>query len=436
MTAPAFVTDSGMRVFTERDMTLPLVAIELVISRGSTSDPIGREGLTRLWAHLARRGPKGVSAEQFDERLDSLGSSLGTTVLTESTRVGGIVLARNLEPFLGAVGSMVTKPGLRANDFGRVRRRAQADVRALRDDDQTLAARAFRRHLFGRHPYGRPAWGTDASLRAISLDEVRAHQPRMVSGEQMILGVAGAFEPAELEAWVNRAFRGMGRREAPRPPNRGARAPNGRRVILVDKPQRTQTQLYVGTLGLRVGDRDHAAATVANTAFGGTFTSRLMREVRSKRGWSYSASSSLSADRQREAWAMWTHPAAERVLDCLRLELDLVEGWCQKGVSASELRSAKRYLIKSHPFERETAVRRLSLQLDSELYGLPDGWHEELPASYAEVTRAEALHAVRRFLDPSRLTIALVATRTDELERGLREIDGVRSVDVVSYDSL
>ena len=436
MSRATFVTDAGIPVFLEEDHALPLVDVEVVIARGSTTDPVGQEGLTRLTARMMRRGPKGRRSEAFDEHLDRLGSSLGASVLTESTRFHATVLKRNIAPFLKSLGGVITAPALRKSDFARVRRRAVADVRSLQDHDRALAARALRGALFGAHAYSRPVWGTETSLGRIGLSDVRAHHDRLVRSRHVLLGFAGAVTEDELRPWVEAAFAGIPRDAVSRPRSRSARRRAGRRVVVVDKPQRTQTQLFVGSLGMRAGDERQTPAAVANTGFGVMFTSRLVREVRSKRGWSYGANSHLAVDRQRESWTMWTHPGAEQLLDCLALQLRLVEQWCDKGLSAKEIRSAKRYLIKSHAFDRETAHKRLSAQLEAALYALPHDWHSGFAKRLSRVTRPSAHAAIRSFLDPSELTIALVATHTPELERGLRALSGVRDVRVLPYVSL
>src|SRR5207253_3567377 len=85
---------------------------------------------------------------------------------------------------------------------------------------------------------------------------------------------------------------------------------SGRRLVVVDKPERTQTQILIATMGTSPYDEDHVPLVIANAVFGGSFTSRLMREIRSKRGWSYGASARASIDRRRQAWVLWTVPSA------------------------------------------------------------------------------------------------------------------------------
>lgn len=429
--SPAFHTSLGVPVFVEPSHALPLVDVELVLLRGATGDPAGREGLTYLCAQLARRGPKGMKAEAFDERLDALGATLGVSVSAEHVRLGGTVLRRNLARYLALIGRMLSAPGLRADDFARLRRRTEAELVALRDHDRALAGRAFRRQLFGAHPYARPVSGTLSTLRQLRREDIRARHQSLVRREHLLIGVSGDVTAAELAPLVEDAFGDLPSGAVPRPAAKAARPPAGRRVIVVDKPERSQTQLYVGTLGVRIGDPDYHALLVADTGFGGTFTSRLVKAVRSDRGWSYGAGTKVGADRQPDAWTMWTHPSASQVLDCLRLELELFDAWVERGLDASEVRRSKRYLVKSHAFDVETAGKRLELQLETAAYGLPRDWHPGFVKRVNAVDRARAHEAVQRHLDPSRLSIGLVATADAELLTGLRALPGVRSVTTI-----
>lgn len=377
-----------------------------------------------------------MRAEAFDERLDRLGATLGISVSHEHMRIGGTVLRRNLEPYLTLLGRMLTQPALRPTDFSKLRRRSIADRLALRDHDRGLAARAFRRELFGSHGYGRPIAGTQSSLANIRRAHVVERHAALIRRGQILIGIAGDITEDQVAPLLEKALADLPKGRTRRPRARDAKPLAGRRVFVVDKPERSQTQLYVGTLGAKVGEPGHAALVVGNTGFGGTFTSRLMKEVRSERGWSYGASSRVGADRQRDAWTMWTHPGAEQLVDCLALQLDLFDRWVAKGLSGQEVKRAKRFMIKSHAFDRETASKRLDPRLDALAYGLPEDWPAGFEGRVRKVTAKAARAAVAEHLDPSSLTIAMVATATPELLTGLEGLHGIASVKTLSVNDL
>jgi zinc protease len=436
ISGPRFHTAHGIPVFHEPSHDVPIVDVEIIAREGALTDPIGREGLTKMSAQLMRRGTRKLSTEQIDEAVDALGASLAVNAGHGLVRFSGAVIRRNLEPFLALLGEMVTKPAMRARDFDRLRREVHADLIAVRDHDRGLAYRAFRQHLFGSHLYGRPVTGTLSSIAAITRGEILAQHEKIFTTGSLVIGVAGDVAQDTLQPLIDRAFRGVPEGSTARVRLGAPRLARGRRVLVVDKPERTQTQVYAGTLCIKAAEPDFHSLLVSNTAFGGSFTSRLMQEVRVKRGWSYGTGSKVGVDRQREAWTMWTHPSSEQLLDCLALELDLMDKWVDRGLSAAELRRAKKYLIKSHAFDLDTAAKRLEPQLDTELYDLPPDWHPTYVQQVKAVTREGAAAAVKRHLSARDLAISIVATVTDDLLRGLRSLPGVTSVDTIPFDRL
>ncbi len=433
---PRFTTAKGIPVFVEPSHELPLVDVEILFREGAVLDPVGSEGLIRLTAQMIRRGPRGMSAEAFDEAVEALGATLGAAVGSHTIRFTGAVIRRNLEPFLALVGRMLTDPGLRAKDLARQKRKNEAELVELRDHDRSLAARAFRRFLFGDHPYGRPATGTLETVPRFTQREVRACYEQLLTTGDVIVGVAGDVEPEELAPMIERALGAIPSGPRRRVELAAPELPRGRRVLVVDKPQRTQTQVYLGGLGAKVDDPAYHALLVANTGFGGMFTSRLMQEVRVERGWSYGAASKVGTDRERDAWTVWTHPAATQVLDCLRLELELIDAWIERGLDDDEIARAKDHLVKSHAFELETAEKRLDPQLETELYDLPLDWHPRFVERVRAVTSRSASRAVRSHLRGRDLAITMVATATDELLAGLRALPGVRAVETIDAASV
>jgi len=211
------------------------------------------------------------------------------------------------------------------------------------------------------------------------------------------------------------------------------RARRGRHVVIVDKPERTQTQLIIGTLGARTRDRNLFPLLVSNTAFGGTFSGPLMQQVRGVRGWSYGAYSRLLHSTQRDAWYMSTAPAAEYSADCAALQLDLLERWVDGGTKQTELRFAQRYLINSHCFDRDTASKRLEARLDVELLDIPRSYVDKYDQLVARVTRQEANNATRARISDKDLTIVVVATASD-VATSFERLPGVKSVEIVPFD--
>lgn len=422
-----------MKLLVESSDVLPLVDIEIAFRTGSLRDPVGKEGLAQLSGHLMRRGPRGLSQARFEERVASMGARVSVEVSMRTTRVRATVLRRSLEPLLALLAKMIWRPALRQDDFEKLRRQAQAGLAARLDDDQTLGAVRFRKTLFANHPYSRTLGGTRASLGRLTVEDARRFYRRELQNRDFVIGIAGDVERHEAEGLVARHLaprRSNQRPHADVPPTRLRR---GRHVVIVDKPQRHQTQLFIGTLGARTRDRHLFPLIVSNTAFGGTFSGPLMQEVRASRGWSYGAYSRLLHSTARDAWYMWTAPAAEYSADCAALQLELLERWVDRGIPKTEHRFAQKYLINGHCFDRDTPSKRLEAQLDVELLGVPKRYVDRYDAMVERVTLTEAHEATRRRISPRDLTIVVVATAS-EVEAAFSALPGVSSVEVVAFD--
>jgi zinc protease len=208
----------------------------------------------------------------------------------------------------------------------------------------------------------------------------------------------------------------------------------GRRLFFVDKPERTQTQIVIGSLGTHPRDPDHWALVAATAVFGGTFTSRMMREIRSKRGWSYGTSARLSIERRRHAFTMGAAPAAADCAPCVALELELLADLTQRGITPRELAFIKNYLIRSHAFEIDTAPKRLGQVLEAELLDLPADYHTGYLDHVRAVTLEEANLAVQRRLSADHLVVVVVGTASEILDGVKSAIHGLREHTVLPFD--
>lgn len=426
---------SDLPVLVESSRALPLIAVSVACRNGALLDPEGKEGLTRLVARLMRRTAAGLDPQQIDVRIDSLGGSLGIDAAHSTVSFHGTVIARSLEPFVDLFADMLCGPGFAEAELGRLKRETQSDIVESRDNDRTLARRWFRRKLFQGHPYGRAVSGTIPSLEGIDAADVRAHYKRMLGRNQLVFAFAGDIERGAAERVASRLVGALGPVEgtddtAPEPTGI-----QGRRLVFVDKPERSQTQILIGGLGTHPRDPDHVALHVANTIFGGTFTARLTQEVRAKRGWSYGAYSSLPYDRHRQAFSMWTFPKAEDAAPCIQLELQMLEAWRERGVTKKELSWAKRYLVRSHAFAVDTASKRVSLALDEVIYDLPPGYHAEYVDHVQAVTLEQANAAIQQRISTDDLLIAVVGTEK-QIGGAVRDaVDRLDSAETVAFDS-
>jgi len=435
VTSAAPERERSPKVLVETSRELPLVSVSVALRTGAILDPPGAEGSMRFLSRLMRRSAGGRSADANDRLIEGMGGSLGADV-TQSTAVfQGTVISRSLDRFVDVLVDTIARPTLPDDELERLRRETEAELTESLDDDRGLARRFFRRRLFPDHPYSRSAGGTLAGVKQVNGELLKALYRRAVVPENLVFAFSGDVTEDRARAIAETIASALPGGPAPVDATPEPSIPPGRRLVFVDKPERTQTQILIGGIGSHPRDPDHTALVIANTAFGGTFTARLMQEVRAKRGWSYGAYSSLPIDRRRQSFSLWTFPKASDAAACIALELEMFKALREKGVTSGEFGWARRYLVRSHAFALDTAAKRVGLLLDAELYDLPDGYYSRYLEHLRAATLEQANQALRERLSDENILLSVVGTAETTFADVKNAVPNLASADVVRYDA-
>ncbi len=434
--SPARVDLSGgAALYVEASHALPLVTIAISLRRGATGDPPEKEGLCRMTARMLRRGCKGMTSQEIDAEIDRLGAEMSFDVCASHVTIHAQVIRRSLEAWVDLLARILGTPTFSEVELARLRRETAADIVEARDSDRSLAQVAFRRAVFAGHPYARSAVGTIRAVESITEGDVRAAYGRDFTRGNLVLGFAGDVTQEEAVRLSERLVRALPEGpvnidDVPEPAQT-----KGRRLVFVDKPERTQTQILIGSLGTWPHDPDHVPLSLGCAVLGGTFTSRMMREVRSKRGWSYGAYARLAIERRRHSFSMWTFPAAADAPACIELELGMLTDFVSKGVTPREATFMKRYLTRSHAFDIDTAAKRLHQALDVDLLGLPPGYYDKYLDHVAAVTPDAINAAIPARLSPADIRIVVVGTKGDLFEKVRAAIPDLAEAETIPFDA-
>ncbi len=429
----------GGQVLLEENHDLPLIRVQLSLRAGAATDPDGKEGLCNFAAELLARGAAGKNRAELDAAFDALGSSLEISTDYDGTVFEVTVLKEKLDPVLALIADVLLRPEFSEVEAEKLQRELVAQLDELRDDDGSLARRFLQRSLYGaEHPYGRSVLGTESSIAHFDADSARAWHRASLRSDSMIFGAAGAISADEFERALTRHFSALPRVTADNPSPAIAtppdpKSPRGIHITLVDKPERTQSQIVIGEPAPAWSDPSFAALQVATCAFGGTFTARLMNEVRSKRGLSYGAGARLGFGRGRRALVMNVFPSLEQTAETVELVLKLFHDWVKDGVTDEEVEFARGYLQRSFAFSIATPEDRLDLRAAYEIAGMPPDWLDQYVPRIGAVRPEEARRALREKLRPADLEVCIVTT-AEKLLPLLRPL-GHDHIDVVSYES-
>jgi zinc protease len=425
---------SNPELHIEPSADAPLVWVEVAIKGGAAADPFEIEGLHRHAGLLARRGAGGRDRAEFDDALDYLGASIDVGVGRDTVTVSALTLTRNLDAVVAMLSDILAAPRFSLEEHERLRRETPQVLDEIRDDDSALATRWFDRECVPGHPYARTPLGTVASLERIDRDAAAALWRREVVTANLVIGVAGDIDEAIAHTIAARLTERLPTTPAPALPTLASTgAASGQRIVLVDKPERSQAQLRMGHIGPRYGDDDTAALLLFETGFGGMFSSRLMQEIRVKRGWSYGAGCTVRRSRDRHWIEMWMATAIENAGDAVATSLELYGDVAAQGLTDDELALARAYVVGSMPFHQATARQRMQLAVRDAVFGLPANYTLSLSAQVANLNADDVRRATARWLRPDDMVTVAVATR-DVAEAGLGSA-GAGPLTIVAYDA-
>lgn len=428
---------TGPVVVVESSPDTPLVWFEVAIRGGASTDPRGVEGLHRHAALLARRGAGRRARAELDETLDSLGAALDVGVSRDAVSVSGVVLSRHLDAVIELAADVLGEPRLAEDEHARLLRETPQVLDEIRDDDGALATRWFDRLCSPGHAYGRTSLGTEASLQRIDRAAAAALWRREVVADNLVIGVAGDVDATTATRVVARLTERLPAGPRPTPDTSelaDAVAPTrGRRTILVDKPDRTQAQLRIGHLAARYGDPDTAALAIAEAVFGGVFSSRLMQEIRVKRGWSYGAGCALRRSRLPHWFEIWMAAGIDVAGPAVALTLDLFADYAAHGPTDDEVDFARSYLVGAMPFHVATARQRMQLAVRDAVFDLPPGFTSRLPEALAHLGASDVRAACTRHLHPDD-AVTIAVTTADHARGPLGEAGG-GTLTVVDHDA-
>lgn len=404
--------------------SFPIAHLSLNFRLGPADVVPAQPGLVALTHRLLQCGTLRRSRSALEEAVESLGTELGLSTQRGVVRVSASVLQRHLPKLVELFAEVLCEPALEAEEFERVRRQMIAQQEALLDDDSQLAGLALRRLLYGAHAFALGNQGSPASLRALTLEQVRAQAQRSYQRERLVVGASGAVQADALRQLLGAQLAPL-RAGAP-VDERGLslpEAPAGRQVWLIDKPQRSQSQILLAQPTPHAAHADWPALSIALMGFGGTFSSRLMQEVRVKRGLSYGADARLSADRWSGYALLSAAPEAQDTLDTFALLHQEYARFIEEGLSDAEIAFARDAALRSFSFALETPASRVAQMLRAQLLGWPEDvlrwWPETLKALRPEQVRA----AARAYLSADDLVAAVVCS-ADTLQERFEALEG------------
>lgn len=396
----------GITAWLYEEHSIPILTIEASFRGGASLDPQGKEGVTSLMAGLLEEGAGELDATGFAEAREALAAHLGFEAYRDGVGVSAEMLTENRGATLELLRAALAEPRFDEDAVERVRGQLLSSLRSDETDPDRIAGRAFYAQAFAGHPYASPVDGTLQSVGGLDAADVRAAHRAALVRDRLMLAVVGDITPEELAPLLDEVFGGLPESGTPLPPVAEARAPGTVSVIDLDIPQ---SVVVFGHGGIARDDPDFIPAFVLDHIIGGGgFGSRLMNEVRERRGLTYGIYTYLAPDDFGWLYLGRFSSANARADEAIGL---VREEWARvaaEGVTEQELEDAKRFLTGAYPLRFDGNSRIAEQLLGLQTAGLGLDYVNERNDLVEAVTLEDIRRVAARLLHPDRLTFVVV----------------------------
>jgi zinc protease len=398
---------NGIVVLVVERPGIPIVIARASVEAGAVLDPPDKGGVANLTALLLTRGSATRPALEVDRAIEFVGGSLEGEGGRDSSEVVLSVLRKDLGLGLDLLADALLRPVFPETEFERKRDEVMASVRRSEEDPGTVAARLLRRLVFPQHPYGRPAAGTEASLRAITRDDVVAFHRAAYRPERTIVAVAGDVTAAtvrtELEARLGAWSVALPAPAGPGPAALGL--PSHTEAV---QRSLTQATILLGQATVARKHPDFYPLLVASQILGGGSSSRLYTRVREERGLAYNVYAQYAPTRLAGLFLVELQSENARIREALAVVREELVRLRRERVSEEELTRARLYLVGSFPLRMDSAADVSDLLVAIERFDLGLDYPARFRQSVSAVTADDVLRAVRSHWDPDGMSLALV----------------------------
>lgn len=387
---------------------VPLAAVTLLVRSGSTADPPAKIGAASLTAAMLDEGAGGRSALAIADEIELLGASLSTSSTYDSSVVRLEVPVARLPVALPIAAAVALGPTFPQEELERLRQERLTAILQLRDNPAALAPLAFAHVVYGSHRYGLPAGGTEASLRGLTVTDLREFHAAHYRPDNAALIVIGDVTADSMVPLLESAFgRWSSSGQIPSPSLPSVSRGDDRRIHLLDVPGAAQSQIRIGTVGVSRSTPDYFAITVLNTILGGSFSSRLNQNLREEHGYTYGAFSAFEMRRSAGPFFAAAGVQTDKTAEALKEFFNELNGILAP-IPRAELERVKNLIALGFPAEFET-VQDLSRQLEEVLlYDLPSDYLSTYVERIRAVRAEDVQRAGRRYIDPTNLAIVIV----------------------------
>ena len=402
-------TSNGGQVYFVAADEIPMVDVRIVFDAGSARDSQHPAGTALMTNGLLAEGAAGDDAQIITEKFERVGAQFGNGALRDMAWLSLRSLRDDiyLQPALINLKNILSYPDFPEKAFKRELKRLQISVERSKQSPGAIASRRFYRELYGNHPYAQPSEGTEQSLQKLRLRDLKDFYKQYYVAKNAVIAIVGKLTRAEAEKMAEHLLSALpAGQHAPALPSV---EPLGKaRTVRIDFPSR-QTTILMGQLGMARGDPDYYALYLANHAFGGSgFGSRLLKEVREKRGLAYSAYSYFSPMRETGPFQIGLQTRNDQTDQTLEIIHSELNKYIQQGPDQEELEDSLKNITGGFPLRIDSNKKIVEYLSMIGFYNLPLDYLKTFVGKINQQTVQTVNNALKRRIHPQKMLTVIV----------------------------
>ena len=420
---------NGMVIFLQEDHELPLIGGTAIIRGGSREEPADKIGLASIYGQVWRTGgTKTRTGDQLDDFLEARAAKVETGADVDSSSLSLDVLKQDFDPVFDVFVELLRQPEFREEKIALAKNQINTGIARRNDEPLGIASREAIRLGYGADsPYARiPEYYT---VSAVNRDDLVAWHRKYVHPNNIILGVIGDFNSAQMEQKLRRAFASWPKGPAAATPEIPVADPKPG-VYFIAKDDVNQSNIRMVHAGVQRDNPDYYALEVMNEVFGGGFAARLFSNIRSKKGLAYNVGGGVGSS--------WDHPGlfmltmgtksetTAAAIDALHEEMTNL---LKTPSTDAELKRAKEALLNSFVFRFDSKEKILNDRLNLEFYGYPLDWTSRYRANIEKISAEDVARVARKYVHPDKVAL-LVVGKASDFDRPLSGFGAVQTVDI------
>jgi zinc protease len=401
----------GIEAWLVEEHSVPMMAMRFAFEGGSSQDPAGKEGVANFLTAMLDEGAGDLPSRAFQERMEDISMRMSYEEAKDAFYGNFETLTANRDEAAKLLKLALNKPRFDEDAVERIRQQLLAAlVYAARDPDK-VALETWYAAAFEGHPYARPANGTEATVSKISREDLEAYRKRSFAKDTLKVVAVGDIDAAQLGALLDEVFGSLPEKADLTPVALTDPVTGGRQTVVEMNVPQSVAVFGLGAMPRK--DPDFIPAFVLNQILGGGgFASKLMEEVREKRGLAYSVYTYVYPYRHASIFSGGVATRNEAIGESLEVIRDELKKMAEQGPSQEDLDSAKSYLIGSYPLRFDTNAKIATQLLGLRMDGFGPDYVENRNAMVAAVTLDDVKRVAKRLLSTDDLIVTIVGKPT------------------------